>query len=143
MRLCAVILTILIIFALYVLLQKKNIEKFTALTGMQSPLTTYDDYGTFNFMFHFNDLPYDTTKKPSKIEEYLYKSESDLIKPEPINNNLDFDHDNFIRVGNNTVRRKLVPHNYSNPAYANFTKQSDQLITRSPIQAPKPQNYYF
>src|SRR5687767_7679485 len=52
---CLIIFVIICVILFFVL--KNNKETFTALVDL-NPLTTYDDYGTFNFLFHTDDFPY-------------------------------------------------------------------------------------
>lgn len=55
-------LIIIILIYIYVSVHNKYFankrENFVALSGIEGPLTTYDGYGTFNFIFNLNDLPY-------------------------------------------------------------------------------------
>lgn len=125
---------------------KKQAEKFTALVGL-NPLTTYDDYGTFNFLLHTDDLPYYDKGfagmfcgKPDYVPE--------IRKPD-INTNIDFDTDSFISYEGFKVRRELVPSNYVDGSkYGNIDlNENDRIIIKNRPKAsilpPAPHNYYF
>ena len=56
MKLITAILVVFVILIIYWIgqnmskTQETEIEKFTALSGISNPLTSHDDYGTFNFI---------------------------------------------------------------------------------------------
>ena len=52
----------------------RRIEKFTSLNGL-NPLTTYDDYGTFNFILQTDDFPYYEIPGKMSIEDFIKADE--------------------------------------------------------------------
>ncbi|XWV25019.1 putative ORFan [Tupanvirus deep ocean] len=140
----AIMLLIIIIFIIYWLTYsssttiKNNPEFFTILKDIQSPLTSYDDYATFNFIHHTNDLPYYDPTYNNMVN--LTKTNTKYPNAIPKWNGENFSKDSFIRVCGNKVRRELVPSNYSDQAYANAD------FTNSTINeniAPQAVNFYF
>jgi hypothetical protein len=89
-----------------------QIEQFTANVGL-NPLTSYDDYGTFNFIFHTDDLPY-----YDKGFASLFCGKPDYVPGKPLQPHWDvdfhWDRDSFIDYEGFKVRRELIPANYSN-----------------------------
>ena len=132
---------------------EKEIEKFTALRGISSPLTTYDDYGTFNFLLSTNDLPYyDPTYEDLQMtaKDYNPKGQKRTCKLNAQRVTEDFCKDSFIDFEGFKVRRELVPENYSKHAYmdANFDKNQLHLVIkkdrpRLSSNPPQPVNIYF
>src|SRR5205823_3078234 len=51
-----IVITIIIFIIIFYLITTTK-ENFTSLVDL-NPLTTYDDYGTFNFILQTDDLPY-------------------------------------------------------------------------------------
>src|SRR5579862_2875114 len=98
------VLCIIIYFVIYT--TKK--ENFTSLVGPSKPLTTYDDYGTFNFIFHMDDLPYynptyedlgdDFKNYSDGAKNFKYGGIFEKIIPK----------DSFINYDGKKVRRELV-----------------------------------
>ncbi|XWV26273.1 putative orfan [Tupanvirus soda lake] len=140
----AIILLVIIIFAIYWLTQssstiiKNNPEFFTILKGIQNPLTSYDDYGTFDFIHHTNDLPYYDPTYNNMIN--LTKTYTKYPNKMPKWSGENFSKDGFIRVCGSKVRKELVPSNYSDQSYAgaHFTNNiNDEKI------APQAYNFYF
>ncbi len=152
--------------------KKSQMEQFTALSGFE-PLTSYDDYGTFNFILHINDLPYYDAKgfgsifcgKPDYVPTKTKLRGS--VNPTAPNSDLkvdfDFDSDSFINYQGFKVRRELIPSNYatrtdkydrsgrsgrSEYSVADFgSDRAHWLIKknrpRASSQPPEPLNYYF
>jgi len=91
----------------------QKVERFTSLNGL-NPLTTYDDYGTFNFILQTDDLPYyDPTYEKMGC---CYKTFHKQPAPKgPLCQSLirDYDKDSFIDFDQDKVRRELVGANYS------------------------------
>jgi hypothetical protein len=161
----ALILLVVLVIIIYLIatsnkyssLTDQTTESFTALRGIESPLTTYDDYGTFNFILQTDDLPYyDPTYDDMGC---AYK---DYVKVkgqgEKCGNIMDlsardenFNHDSFIDFGGRKVRRELVPANYNKEwQYADADFDRNQLhlaIKKDRPQAsavpPQPHNVYF
>jgi len=134
-------------------LVKDNKEKFTALVDL-NPLTTYDDYGTFNFLFHTDDFPYyDPTYEnlgcsvrtypdtPAYIAENAKDAGKFRQSVVPRGTFIDFQGDK--------VRRELVPENYSkNMDYGNAKFVTNQMYInkknpRQSMYAPVPVNEYI
>lgn len=153
-----ILLLILVIIAIVYIRYHNNTisENFVALSGISSPLTTYDSYGTFNFLFNTNDLPfYDQTyddmgcnfKEPAPISKTACGTShgSNL----PIIN--DFNRDTFIEYDGQKIRRDLIPANYSidqSYADAKFDRNQLHLVVkkdrpRASAQPPQPHNIYF
>lgn len=129
---CILIVTV-VIFSLLIYSYNNNlknkIEHFTALVGIESPLTTYDDYGPSGLIYDMDDV-----KLP------CYKFINDAIFPtKRITNNLDFDADSFFYYQNNPVRRELVPSNYADSG--TLRNVNDRLNNET--DAPQPSNFYF
>jgi hypothetical protein len=156
----AIILLIFLIIVIYLITAgsisqyEKTREKFVALSGIESPLTTYDGYGTFNFLFNFDDLPYyDPTFENLEYELKDYDPKGQEKPCGSINDgqpvNVDYDHDSFIEYDNHKVRRELVPSNYTKYNYAapadfgrmHFIVKKDR--PQASAYAPEPYNYYF
>lgn len=145
----AVIVILIIVF----LLITKSKEPFTALGPIQGTLTSYDDYGTFNFIHHFNDFPwYDST----------YSDMGCSMKNDSIglswkccdNNKIQCNKDglrSYIKYDGDTLRRKMIPSNYSDhPEYADadFTKNMLHILVRpdrpkTASSPPQPYNIYY
>ena len=127
----------------------KQIENFTTLSGF-NPLTNYDDYGTFNFIFHENDLPYFDPGFAS-----IFCGEPDYVPGPPrkpkFTFDLGFDQDSFIDYQGFKVRRELVPSDYTkgmeygnanfNPAQPDVMVRKDR--PRASAEPPQAHNYYF
>lgn len=91
----------------------RRIEKFTSLNGL-NPLTTYDDYGTFNFILQTDDFPY----YDSTYEELgcCYKTGIKNKTPKgPLCKSQirDYDKDVFFNFEEDKVRKFLPGANYS------------------------------
>ena len=158
----AIILLILTFVVIYYLIQfnskskTEDVEKFVALSGIQDPLTTYDDYGIFNGIYQMNDFPYyDHTyedlfyRLKEKKPTYMKDPGSILL---PRNNIEDFDTDHYIFFDGKRVRRELVPYNYTdNPHFADadFDQRTQNYILVNPARErrssvpPWPSNVYF
>lgn len=138
---------------------KKQTENFTSLIGL-NPLTTYDDYGTFNFILHTNDLPYydkgfagmfcPTAYRAKALTRFSGKSDYvPKIRKPNINANIDFDADSFIGYEGFKVRRDLVPSNYTignDYGNADLSQRDFSILIDRPmasINPPEPRNYYF
>jgi hypothetical protein len=132
----------------------ENIENFTAISGMEGPLTTYDDYGTFNFLFHTDDLPYYDPTYFNLLCSYRDYVPDNGRKCGSLtgkqNVDEDFNSDSFIDFEGWKVRRELIPSNYSNKNYADADFDRNQLhlaIKKDRPQAsaypPQPHNVYF
>uniref|UniRef100_A0A6C0LT06 Uncharacterized protein n=1 Tax=viral metagenome TaxID=1070528 RepID=A0A6C0LT06_9ZZZZ len=154
-----IIFMIIIIYKCYNNKIHSNVEKFTALSGIEVPLTTYDDYGTFNFLFNLDDFPkfdhtYDqmagwfTNWDPHKFAEQPKKcgSRNNLQSKDEIFK------DSFIKFdGDHKLRRELVPANYinnNNFADADFDRNQLHLAVkkdrpRASAHSPQPYNIYF
>jgi hypothetical protein len=134
-----------------------NNESFTAISGTQKQMVTYDDYGTFNFLHHFNDMGenYDPTYHNischTKIKDTLNTNKQipKINYPYPVDE--DFLTDGFIEYDGQKVRRSLIPGNYTDHsefADADFDRNQLHLAVRinrsknSDI-APWPHNVYF
>jgi hypothetical protein len=159
----AIISLIILIIIIYLLVSKSNtstksdIEKFTGLNGIESPLTTYDDYGTFNFILQIDDLPYYDPEYYNLLWKYKDFKPSLAGKLKCGSRNgfppkaFDFDKDSFIDFEGIKVRRTLVPENYSKDnqyAPADFGKSQTNLLVkldrpRASAQPPQPYNIYF
>lgn len=98
-------------------------ELFTVVKGINGPLTTYDDYSTFNFEHEFNNV--------NESNETI--KDKKLIKINKKNKN------RFIVTDNKIIKREVLPKNYSeNMSYYNYNKS--YKIKR---EAPQGFNYYF
>jgi len=115
-----------------------QIEAFTVANNMQGPLLNYDDYGTFNFLFHTDDLPYyDPTY------EWMGCDFTNWDGADP-NEYIKYD-------GDHKLRRRLIGSNYVDlreSANAKFDTDEDHiLIKKNRVQAsaypPQPHNFYF
>ena len=151
-----IFIILIIVFILYLEYYNKNItENFVALSGIESSLTTYDSYGTFNFLFNTNDLPYyDPTydNLGCDFREPAPKSKTScgsvLMTAGSVE---DFSRDTFIEYEGQKVRRNLVPANYSEEqsfADAKFDRNQLHLAIkkdrpRASAQPPQPHNIYF
>lgn len=130
-------------------------EKFVALTGIESQLTTYDSYGTFNFLFNTNDLPYYDPTYDNLGCEFREKAPVSLTTCGTGHGTTlpydDFNTDSFIEYEAQKVRRNMVPYNYwieQSFADAKFDRNQLHLAIkkdrpRASAVPPKPQNYYF
>jgi len=130
---CKILLLLIFVFLIiYFIIKRYNrsidqsVEKFTALSGIQQPLTTYDDYGTFNFLLHINDLPYyDSTYEDMSDDYRDYDKNGQSKQPEVLyersrskmSKNENFNKDSFINFRGVKVRRELIPANYSPPDF--------------------------
>lgn len=142
-KIVIIIIVIILIVYLYTVYTdrriKRDVEKFTALSGLHSPLATYDDYGTFNLIFHHNDLPYYDPKYHHMCRAYEnYYPDTDPVE--------------FIKYdGNNKLRRKLIGANYTDYIDFRFHPTDpvnaeplwDPLRPEGPTSPPKPANWYF
>lgn len=158
-----VIVTLIIVIAIMIYFVNKLFfsrnENFTALGPIGQPLVTYDDYGTFNFIFHTDDLPYYDHEYDDL--EYNYK-DFDTVDLNTnskkcgsfnciLTKNENFNKDSFIDYQGNKVRRELVPMNYfMNDQYADADFERNQLHLaikkdrpRQSAQPPQPYNVYF
>jgi hypothetical protein len=157
-----IILIILFIIIYFVVLRSMNkinkeTEHFTAISGMEQPLTTYDDYGTFNFLLQIDDFPYyDDTYEDMGCEFSNYNPIGQAKKCGSRNGwqsrDENFNKDSFIKYdGCHKVRRELVPSNYEkNNIYADADFDRNQLHllikkdrTRASEHPPQPYNIYF
>lgn len=159
------IIIIAIIFSIckYNSEQKIQIEKFTAFSGL-NPLTSYDDYGTFNFILHTDDMPYYDKGygsifcgKPDYVppcKPKLRGSVNPTADHSDLKVNFDFDSDSFISYQGFKVRRNLIPSNYNDSDYAkadfgstpdpdNSTWIINKLRPKESSDPPKPRNWYF
>jgi len=148
-----IIASITCIILYFIIVTKKNKENFTALVGL-NPLTTYDDYGTFNFLFHTDDFPYydptyenlgcnvRTYPNTAQYREKNFKQSGQfdqIIVPE----------NTFINFEGDKVRRELVPENYSqNMDYGSAKFKTNQMYInkknpRWSMYAPEPFNTYI
>lgn len=147
--LCGIILVIGLLISRSNLNINKQIENFTALSGF-NPLTNYDDYGTFNFIFHTDDMPY---YDPGFADIFCGTPDyvpGPMLKPK-FDFNLGFDKDSFIDYQGFKVRRDLVPSDYTkwmdlgnaefNPEQPNVIVRKDR--PRASAEPPQPSNYYF
>lgn len=160
------ILLIIIFIVLYFLIKTQTIlnykEEFTTIVGTSDPLVTYDDYGTFNFIHHFNDLPYydptyniisDYTK--NRMNQHNKKKEIKLKSEH-------FDDDSFFELCGCKIRKKLIPSNYAETKNSHFIKyvshdnlpeqyvlEKNNTASNITLQTtynrniPQPYNYYF
>ena len=168
----AIILVIFIIVILLILCKYNNdtqsqIEKFTAFSGL-NPLTSYDDYGTFNFILQTDDLPFYDKGYMSIFcgePDYVPPSHPKLrgsVNPTASHSDLkvdfDFDSDSFISYQGFKVRRDLIPSNYNSAssgaeyARADFGSGPDpdnsvwlinKMRPRESSVPPEPRNFYF
>lgn len=123
-RSVAILILVIIAFIIYWITTntntiEKNKEYFTMLMGFQKPLTTYDDFGTFNFLLHTNDLPYYDPTYDRMSDIMIHKDRSKRIK-----NN----------IGE-------VPFNYSKDRYAQI--ESNNIMDDHTRIAPQAYNFYF
>jgi hypothetical protein len=131
---CAILVGIIIVYRYY---STDKTEKFTALSGF-NPLTSYDDYGNFNFIFHEDDLPYYDVG----FKRIMCTGNAPYT---------DFDKDSFIDYQGFKVRRELVPSNYTDDdqlSNADFDKNPIGFFVkkdrpRDSSEPPQPHNYYF
>ena len=154
-----IIIAVLIVYYFIERNNKKIMEKFTTLIGIEDPRTTFDDYGTFNGIYHFDDLPYYDPTYENMLQKY--EDECNSIKywkdPGSIHlireNNDDYSKDSFVcDAAKWKIRRSLIPANYSNhPEYADaeFDQRTNNYILinttrekRSSVP-PWPNNVYF
>lgn len=157
------LILIVFVFVIVILFIKcKSKENFTALSGL-NPLTSYDDYGTFNFILHTDDMPY-----YDKGFASIFCGKPDYVKEKPkpggsVNPAADwpewdttdlkpyfnFDSDSFIDYIGYKVRRDLVPSNYADHMlYGRADFKTDQILInkmrpKESLVAPQPHNYYF
>lgn len=131
----AIILLIIIVIVVYFLVKtnQKSIRTdfFTLLRSIEKPLTSYDDYGTFNFIHHTNDLPY-----YDPIYDDMFYLTKTNYKPEtklPLSDSI-ISSDSFINVRGDLVRRKLIPFNYTD--YGGTPNNNKRI-------APQGVNYYW
>lgn len=90
---------------------KNDIEQFTTLNGL-NPLTTYDDYGTFNFLLHTNDLPYyDPTY--AKMGCCFKTYDGSTVKKPCFSRKEVYDEDSFINYNDDNLRREVLGSNYA------------------------------
>ena len=162
-----VILLVIIAIALYLLARNQNIESskenFTVVVGTSNPMVTYDDYGTFNFILHTDDLPYhDPTY--DILSDYTKNRLDKKTKNRRPGWTEDFDTDSFFELCGYKIRRELIPSNYAEndgvhfhkfvihsniPEHGKFNKFVNSNIARevnvptSKRLAPEPYNYYF
>jgi hypothetical protein len=111
-----IIIILIILIVIVLLVNYSNfciatqVEQFTALSGF-NPLTSYDDYGTFNFILHTDDMPY-----YDKGFATLFCGKPDYVPGEPLQPHWDvdfhWDRDSFIDYEGYKVRRELIPSNY-------------------------------
>lgn len=132
---------------------KNNKEKFTALVDL-NPLTTYDDYGTFNFLFHMDDFPYyNPTYENLGCSVRTYPNTPKYVaenakEPGQFRQSI-VPRDTFINFEGDKVRRELVPENYSkNMDYGNAKFVTNQMYInkknpRLSMYAPVPSNEYI
>ena len=145
---------VIFIVACIVLLMlfKDNTEKFTTLVGL-NPMTTYDDYGTFNFLFHTDDLPYYNPKYENlgcsvrtypNTPEYIAENAK---TPGKFRQSV-IPRGSFIDFQGDKVRRELVPENYSRDldySDANFKTNHMYINKKNPrlsMYAPVPMNEF-
>lgn len=131
----AIVLLLIIVIIFYFIIksnQKINqMDFFTLLRSIEKPLTTYDDYGTFNFIHHINDLPYYDSTYDDMI--YLTKTTCKPKLTDASDPNSLIPTDSFVNVRGNLVRRKLIPFNYT--AYGGTTNNERM--------APQGFNYFL
>jgi len=98
---------------IYFFVYKRNIEHYTALVGL-NPLTTYDDYGTFNGILQMDDFPYwDPTYENMGCSVKTYSDpHGEYFKKCGIQGPENVDLDSFINFDGDKVRRELIPSNY-------------------------------
>lgn len=151
----------------------QSIENFTAISGIEQPLTTYDDYGTFNFLLQIDDFPYYDPTYVNMGDDYRdYKpnvKNNRISGPSTskLSKNENFNKDSFINFRGVKVRRELIPANYSIPesihgwgnnfsghskhnnyADADFDRNQIHLAIkkdrpRESAYPPQPYNIYF
>ena len=168
----AIILVLLIVVICLILSKyntdkKSQIEQFTAFSGL-NPLTSYDDYGTFNFLLHTDDEPYYDKGyasifcgKPDYVPPLhpkLKGSVNPTASDSDLKVNFDFDSDSFISYQGFKVRRDLIPSNYNSAdsgamqAKADFGSGPDpddstwlinKMRPKESSKPPKPMNWYF
>lgn len=160
------ILLIIVFTVLYLLVKNQNIEQyredFTAIVGTSNPLVTYDDYGTFNFIHHFDDLPYYDPTYNIMSDYTKNRLDSTQKNIDKKLESEDFDSDSFFELCGYKIRKELIPSNYAETKNAHFTKYAThvnlpehpkfkkvidtQLATSHTVDdrsAPQPYNYYF
>ena len=143
----------IVIFILLFVVFKNNKEKFTALVGL-NPLTTYDDYGTFNFLFHMDDFPYyNPTYENLGCSVRTYPNNPEYVAknaktPGKFRQSV-IPRGTFIDFEGDKVRRELVPENYSKNmdyGHAQFVTNQMYINKKNPrlsMYAPVPVNEYI
>lgn len=134
---------------------KKEIDNFTILTNIEGPLTTYDDYGTFNFILQTDDLPYyDPTyhEMTNKLDQCDKTCEHNKIFCKKCQQTRDIIPTNrfFCTEDNEPIRKELVPANYTDGMHyaSNTFNQKNYLLIKkdrpkTSSKPPQPFNYYF
>lgn len=142
-------------------------QPFTALNGMEKPLVTYDDYGTFNYLMHFDDLPYHDSTYDNmscawrSYDPHKYDTKytpNTFTRNEITDSFIEFDgcsrqNCRIIAQGNergDKVRRSLVPSNYvadQNYSLSNFDEHPPFLLldlnrSRESSEPPVASNTY-
>jgi hypothetical protein len=161
----AIILLILFVVVLWLCTRstKDMMENFTMLKSIAGlfggSMVTYDDYGTFDFMLHTDDLPfYDPTYNDLSCAYRDFNTVDKSTNAKKcgsanciLTRNENFNKDSFLDYGGVKVRRELVPRNYTeNTFYADADFERNQLhlaIKKDrPQQSaapPQPHNIYF
>ena len=144
------IVLILIVLLILILFKRiNNIQPFTFIRGIRQPLVSYDDYSTFDFKNHLNDLPnYDPT----------YHNLGCTIKHTDVDNvewkcggNNKYGLNSYIDFEGNLIRRKMIPSNYADhPEYtiADWTTNSMHIIVKpdrpkESTKPPQPYNIFY
>ena len=162
MNCTAILFLLIIILVVWILIKynntsiKESIENFTAISGIEQPLTTYDDYGTFNFLLQTDDLPYYDPTYENLGDDYRdYDPDGQKktcgLSTSKLSKNENFNKDSFIDYHGLKVRRELVPSNYNkNNMYADADFDRNQLHLcvrknrpRESAYPPQPHNIYF
>jgi hypothetical protein len=117
-----VIILISFILIIYLVVKTSSTnqkEEFTILKPIRGPMVSYDDYATFNYIHHTNDLPYYDPTYDNMVNAINYEPiKSKAKKPRLGKEN--FNKDSFIVIRGNKVRRELVPSNYADDNHYRF-----------------------
>lgn len=104
----------------------RNKESFTILSPIEKPLVSYDDFGTFNFIHHFDDFPYYDSRYFDMLDIYR-KYESTLPKKDAIPSNYYKD-----------------PEHTDSPYDKNFPDIIERKNrTKVALRPPQPYNIFF
>ena len=125
---------------------KSEIERFTTLNGL-NPLTSYDDYGTFNFILQTDDLPYYNPKYEKM--GCCFRTTRNGKKVPCKNVMIDYDEDKFFNFEGDSIRKELIGTNYSDHReYGSSMFGNSQMLinlTNPKISSlpPEPFNWEF